>query len=71
MRVPIQLKNRPMVAIGPTPMIGQDSVEFLEKYIKNIDGKDHVIAYPAEEPLLKWLWNFVVWGIYAIKAGNI
>ncbi len=70
-RIPIEFSHTPLVDVKPSPKIGQDSRKHLEKYLNPFQEEDHILEYPEEQPLFEYLANLVVWGVYAVRSGNI
>ena len=55
----------------PAPIRGTNTKEFLAKIGIDIPDGTGLLPYPANKPLFSWLWNFAVWGIYALRSGNM
>ncbi|MHA1341222.1 MAG: CoA transferase [Promethearchaeota archaeon] len=71
LRLPLHLFKTPIVDLKPAPIRGNDTIEILSKYCSSLPASNGIIEYPKNTPLLKWLWNFIVWGLFAIRIGNV
>ncbi len=70
-RTPIHSSRTPLIDVNPTPLIGQQSEKYLKKFLEEEELSKHVLDYPQAKPLVQWLWNFIVWGVYSLRTGNI
>ena len=68
---PIHFETMSIVDIDPAPMIGQQTEEYIKKYVVDPIENQGILPYPESQPFIKWLWNFLIWGLYAIRSGNI
>lgn len=71
LHAPMHFSETLIADISPAPIRGYHTKEFLEKIGIEVPDGTGVLPYAKEKPFLKWLWNFIVWGLYALKSGNM
>ena len=68
---PARMSLTPLADIAAPPERGGDTEEVLAQAGILVPPGTGVIPYPPNKPLVVWLANFIRWGYFAWKSGNI
>lgn len=69
-RLPLDLSGTPLREGLPPPQRGRDTAEVLRQAGLTPGAADGVLPYPADRPLLAWLWEIARWGWFAWRSGG-
>jgi hypothetical protein len=70
-RTPVRFSLTPIKDVTGAPIRGTHTKKYLSQIGIEVEEGEGIYGYPKEKPLAIWLWNFVVWGFYALKSGAI
>ena len=68
---PFHFSISEIIDLEPAPIRGENTQEIFSLVSHRVDKGFGIMEYPKDQPFLLWMWNFMVWGFYAIKSGNI
>ena len=68
---PARMSLTPLADVAAPPQRGADTADVLGQAGVQVSPGAGVIPYPPNKPLVVWLANFIRWGYFAWKSGNI